>query len=178
MRVPPFFARDDRLQVTLDVARRLAQRESEPVSDAKDVRVDGDRGFFKRHGHDHARRFAADAGQRFQLLAFARHLAAVFFDQFLGTVDDVPRLHPEKAARLDNPFDVILSGFSEFFGGRIFFEQYGRRHIHARVGALRGEYHRDDQFERIGVFERGFRVRIGLLEDVEFFLRDVFANFA
>ncbi|HEY9179443.1 MAG TPA: hypothetical protein VIO32_01910 [Candidatus Baltobacteraceae bacterium] len=173
MRVPPFFARDDRLQVALDVARRLAQRESEPVSHAKDVRVDGDLGFFKRHRHNHARRFSADAGQRFQLLAFARHLASVFFDQFLGTVDDVPRLRPEKAARLDDALDVLLPGLGKFFGGRIFSEQDRRRHIHARVGALRREYHRDDQFERIGVFERGFGMRIRTLENAKLFERDV-----
>ena len=67
----------------LDLERIFPDRQTRAVADAEHMRVD-------RHGrlaegdieHDIGG-LAADAGQRFQLLARARHLATMLGDQFL-----------------------------------------------------------------------------------------------
>jgi hypothetical protein len=61
VRVAPLLARDELRDVVLDVARRLAERESEPVRDAKYVRVDGERRLLERDRHHHVGRLSPDA---------------------------------------------------------------------------------------------------------------------
>ena len=55
--------------VVFDVARRLAERQSQTVGNAKDVRVDGKGCFLEGDRHDDARSLAAHARQRFEFLA-------------------------------------------------------------------------------------------------------------
>ncbi len=70
------------LEAELDRVRVAPRREAGPVRDAEEVGVDRDGRLAVGGVEDDVRRFPADAGQRLQLLAGARHLAAEFFDQF------------------------------------------------------------------------------------------------
>jgi len=70
MRVAPFVLRHEGLQIALNVARSLPERQPEAMRDAKDVRIDCESGLLEGDRHDHARGFSSDAGERFELLAF------------------------------------------------------------------------------------------------------------
>ena len=89
--------RHDLLELRFDLVDRLARREAGAVADAEDVRVDRE-GLLAERGVEHdVGGLAADAGQRLQLLAGARDLAAMPVDQRLAERDDVLRLGVEQA---------------------------------------------------------------------------------
>ena len=69
----------------LDLFRRLAGRQPEPVADAEDVRVDRHRRLAEGHVEHDIGGLAADARQLDQRVAVARHLAAMVADQRLAT---------------------------------------------------------------------------------------------
>ena len=71
----------DSHELVLDRAHCAAGREAGPVRDAKDVRVDRDRRLAERRVQDDVRGLAADAGQRLERLAIARHLAGMLGDE-------------------------------------------------------------------------------------------------
>jgi len=54
---------DDGFETVFDVARRFPGREARAIADAKDVRVDRDRGFAEGYVHHHIRRLASDTGK-------------------------------------------------------------------------------------------------------------------
>ena len=65
------------------------------------------------------------------------------------------------------PSTSLCSAAASAAGVGIAREQKRRRQVDARVGALRGQNHRDQQLERVVVLERGLGVRIGRFEDRE-----------
>ena len=69
--------------------RRLARCQARAVAHAEDVRVHGHGGLAKGHVEHHVGGLASHAGQGFQLLARARHLAAVALDQDLAGLHQV-----------------------------------------------------------------------------------------
>ena len=81
MRVRLQFVRHDALELLLDPQRRLARRQAGAVADAEDMGVDRDGRLAEGDVHHHIGGLAADAGQRLQRLAVARHLAAMLVDE-------------------------------------------------------------------------------------------------
>ena len=98
MREAPLFARDELRDVVLDAARRRGEGEPQPVRHAEDVRIDRERGLGKGDRHHDVGGLAADAGKRFERLAFARHFTAVLGDEPARRPDQILRLHAKEAA--------------------------------------------------------------------------------
>src|SRR3546814_12219629 len=71
------FCRHHFLEAEFDRQRRLAPGHAGAVADAENVRVDRDGRFTPDHVEYHVGGLAADAGQGFQPVAVARHLAAM-----------------------------------------------------------------------------------------------------
>ena len=68
-------ARNEPLEVALDLHRVLLPRQAEPLREAPDVRVDDDPLRLAELGGDDVGGLAGDAGQADELLEPARHLA-------------------------------------------------------------------------------------------------------
>ena len=88
-------------ELVLDRAHRAAVREARAIRDAEDVRVDRDRRLAERGVQHDVRGLAADAGQRLERVAIARHVAAVLGDELAARRDHVLRLAVEEPDRLD-----------------------------------------------------------------------------
>src|SRR5271165_691121 len=142
------------------------------MRDAKDVRIDRERLLIKRGCHHHAGRFSSDAGERFELLALARHVAAEAFEDIPRAGDDVLRLHAKETGGLDDRLDVGLTRARQFLGRWILGKEGRRRHIDARVGGLSRKNDRDEQLKLATVRERGYGVRIQTLENRQLLERD------
>ena len=101
VRVAPERLRHDLFELGLDLVDIPAGGEAGAVADSKDVGVDRER-LLAECGVEHdIGRLAAYAGQRLQLLARARHVAAVAVDQRLTERNDILRLGVEQADALD-----------------------------------------------------------------------------
>jgi hypothetical protein len=87
-------------QFAFDGQGRLAGGQPGAVGDAKDVRVDGDRGFAESGVENHVGRLATDPRQRFERCARVRDFAAVLFEQLPAGGDDVPGLALVRPMRL------------------------------------------------------------------------------
>ena len=98
----------------------------------------------KSRRHHDAGRLAADAGERFELLALAWYVSAEAIDEIARAIDDVLRLHPKEAGRTDDVLNVRLARASEFLRRRIFCEEDRRGHVDARIGGLRRENDGDE----------------------------------
>ena len=156
-----------RHQVALDLVRRLALREPQPVGDAEDVGVDGDGRLDAQLVQHHAGGLAPDAGQRLQRLALQRNLAAVLLDQDAREGDDVLGLGPEEADRGDEGDQARLAERHHLrrrVGDRV--ELLGRL-VHRLVGGLRRQHHRHQQGEGRLVGQLGARIGGGRLEAAE-----------
>src|SRR6187402_1049435 len=89
--------RDNLLKPKLNIQRCLAGREPGAIADPEQMRVDSNGRFAEGDVKHHIRRLASNAGQRFKLLARARHYAGMFRDKLLREQDDVSRLGAIKA---------------------------------------------------------------------------------
>ena len=72
VRVALEFVRHDLQQAQFYLERIFSRRQTRPVADAKQMRVDSDGGFTESIVQNNVRCLAADAGQRFQRLARVR----------------------------------------------------------------------------------------------------------
>jgi hypothetical protein len=108
--------RDDPFQLRLDRVDGLAGREAGAVGNAEDMGVDRERLFAPGSVEHDIGGLAADSGERFELLAVARHRAAMIADQRFGQRDDVLRLGVEEADRLDRNAQRILAELQQLFG--------------------------------------------------------------
>ena len=138
-----------------------------------DVRVDGEGGNLEDMAHHDACRLVAHAGQGFQFLEGLRDLAAELFDECFRKVVDVHAFRVEEPARLDDFGDGIYAELDHLFRGVRLLEQDFRYLVHADVGALRAEHHRDKHRVGILVVEWNRRVREKFVE----FLGDEFDFF-
>ena len=117
------------------------------------MRVDGERRRAEGDIEHDIGGLAPDAGQRFERFAIVGHLAAVIAHQRVRQRDDVFRLVPVKADRLD-PLGEPRFAERRHLGRRIGErEQRPRRLVDADVGRLGREDHRDEQGEGVAVFE-------------------------
>ena len=159
--VAPFLRRHQCGEIVFHLTRRLAERDAQAMRDAKDVRID-------------RKRASALNAAAMTTLAVLRPTPASDsrWSRSCGTRppkrstrsraqrDDVLRLHPKEATRLDDLFDIGLPRTRELLRRRIFGEERRRGRIDPRVGALRRENHRDEQFELAAILECGHRVRV------------------
>jgi hypothetical protein len=109
MRVRKKPLRDDAHQFVLDLARRFARRDVEPVGETKDMGVDRERRLAEGGVEHYVRCLAPDAGQRLERFAVPRRLAAVLINDRPRKRDDVLGLSPIEPDRLDpfgEPLDV------------------------------------------------------------------------
>ena len=158
---------DDLLKFRFDFVDRLAGRKAGAVADPKDVGVNREGLLAKGRVENDVRGLAADPGQRLQLLARARHFAAMPVDQPLAECDDVPRLGVEQADRLDR---VAQRAFAEIHHLLRFLDARKQRtasDIDARVGRLRRKHHRDEQLVRVFGLQLGRGRRVRLREPAE-----------
>src|SRR6185503_16741064 len=110
VRMPFVFRRHHLLQFHFDFERCFAGRQSGAVSDAKDVRIDGNRRLAEGNVEDDVGGLAADTGQRLQRFARARNLAAMFGDQLLRQRNYIFSLVAEQTDGLD---EVAYARFPE-----------------------------------------------------------------
>ena len=89
---------------------RLPFSQARPVSDTKQVRVDGNGGLTKGNVEDHVGRLAADTRQLHESLSVPGHGAGVLVDEHLTEFDDIPGFRIKEADGLDMVFDL---GFAE-----------------------------------------------------------------
>ena len=75
---------DRALEPLLYFVRIFSGRQAGAIRDAENMRIDGDRGLAEGDVEHHVGRLAADAGQRLERRARARHLAAVLGEQALA----------------------------------------------------------------------------------------------
>ncbi len=68
-------------QFLLHLERRFTRCQSRAVADAKNMRIHGDGRLTKCSVQYHVGGFAADTGQRLQILSVVGHLTTVPFDQ-------------------------------------------------------------------------------------------------
>ena len=145
----------------------LARRDAGTVGDAKDMRVDRDRGLTEGDVQDDVGRLAADAGQLLERFACRRDLAAVVFEQQLAGGQNVFCLGAEKPDALDVVFQSRGAEF-EYPRRRVgHLVEFARREIDALVGSLRRQHDRDQQFERRAVHEFAARFGIGGAQPAE-----------
>ncbi|MNM76379.1 hypothetical protein D3C81_882030 [compost metagenome] len=133
------------------------------------MRVDGHGHLPKRGVQHHVGGLAANSGQGFQRFTGFRHLAAMLLDQQATGFDDVFRLAVVQADGLDvfgQAFNA--QGVDRFrgIGDRI---QFGRGLVHADIGGLGREDYRNQQFERIGVGQLGFRLGVVFVQPAKDF---------
>ena len=168
VRLAPLRFRDHAPQPVLDGARRVGVvHKSDPVGDAEDVRIDRNRRLVEGDRDDHVRRLAPDAAQRRQLFVRARHLAAkVVYERARRRCERLGFLVRirDRANERKNLLGRRLGHCHRVWVGR---EEVGRHHIHASVGALRRENHRDEELEFGAVLQFGFGGGNRLAEAVE-----------
>ncbi len=158
-------SREHRLQVTLRALDRRAVGESPAVGQPVDVRVDRERRDAEAAAHDDRRRLVADAGERFEEVPVADHLAA--------GVDDLIRHQPQvlglgrrESDRPDVGEDLIGIERRHLLGRVGHGEQPGRHLVDLLVGRLSRQRNRNEQRVRVRVVERHRRVGIQLVEDL------------
>jgi len=87
--------RHDLLKLDFDRLDIVARRQPGAVADTEDVGIDGERLLAERGVEHDIGGLAPDSGERLQLLAGARHLAAMIADQCAAEGDDVVGLGVE-----------------------------------------------------------------------------------
>src|SRR5690349_9754334 len=127
-------------QLLLDLQRILARREVGAIRDAEDMRVDRDRRLPERGIQHHVRRLATDAGQRFQLLARRRHLAAVLLHQDARQLDYVLRLGAVQADALDVFLQPGHAEPGDLLRRVVLLVEHVRRQVDGFVRRLRREH--------------------------------------
>ena len=128
---------------------------------AEHVRVDGQRRLAEGDIEHDIGGLAADARQRLQRLALARHLAAVLGDQLLRQRDDVLGLVAVEADGLDALLHVLHAQRRHLPRRVGDLEQGPRRLVDAGVGRLRREHHRHQQREGVDVLELALGIGVG-----------------
>ena len=88
---------------------------------------------------------------------------------FLRRADHRLGLVVEEAGGPDVLRQFVLAGGGEILNGRVFLEQAGRHHVHALVGALRGEDGGDQQLPGVRMMQRAGDVGVHLVQRREDF---------
>ena len=89
------------------------------------------------------------------------------FTMALRCPDDRLRLVAEETGGADIRLELFRLQRGEVLRRGIFLEQLRRHHVHANVGALRGENGGDQEFPGIVVMQRALHIRIALVETLK-----------
>ena len=117
--INPLFARDQRDQITLDLFRRLARRQSHPTRESLYVCIDHDsRGDAKRRSQNDVSRFSADARQLGQFVEIARDLPTMPLDDLVGHCQQASSLRAEETGRTNEGFQFVGVGQRPSLQGR------------------------------------------------------------
>jgi hypothetical protein len=147
---------EEALQVALGLHHAAAAREPPAGGEAVDVGVHREGGRPEGLHHHDARRLVADTGKRLEQREVGGHASAVLLEQALREGRERARLLGSKAAAPDQALD-LGDGEPRHRLRRPGRGEERRRHlVHARVGALGREHHRDEEREGILV-EQGNR---------------------
>jgi hypothetical protein len=98
---------------------------------------------------------------------FAGDFAVMDLNQGLGGGADIFCFVAEEAGGADEVFDILLLCGGKRSGVRVFFEERGRHHVDAHVGALRGQNGGNEELERAVVVQLAMGVGVGRAEDAE-----------
>ena len=148
-------------QFVFHLADGLSWRDAGAIGDPEDVGIHRDNGFSERGIQDHVGGFASDARQFFQGMSVPRHGAAVALHQVRAGLHEVARLGVVEPDGADMAAESFFSHGQNGLGGVGVAEESLRCLIDALVGSLRGEDHRNQQFE--GATERKLAGGIGIL---------------
>ena len=136
----------------------------EPAGETEHMRVDGEARQVERHASHDVRGLAADARDGHEVLHRSWHLAVESLDEGRRHPHEALGLVVEEAGRSDDLLELGGVGDRERLGRRVAAEEPGRDHVHALIGALRGEDRRREELEGTFEVERTHRVRILLGE--------------
>ena len=103
---PELQPKQQRVQIALDADGIGVDRQPHALTEAGDVRIDGNAGRREAVAEHDVGGLASDARQRHQHVARFRDLAAVLGDEFFGQCDQVLRLGAVKADGLDLRFEA------------------------------------------------------------------------
>ena len=117
MRAAQKFWRREFHQFALYFIDRFSRRELHSIGDAKDVGVDGERGFAERFVEHDVCGFSADAGQRFERRAVVGHFTTVQCDELPGGGDRVLRFVAKEADRFDHVGEISFAHREQIGGG-------------------------------------------------------------
>jgi len=157
----PVLARDDALEVALDLYRIVQTRQPQSLRQPADVRVDDDALGLAELGGDDVRGLARDARQPRQLLERPRNLAVELLDQHLHRPAQRLRLLAEEAGRADVVLQLLDRHREIVLGTLVLAEQRLSDAVHAHVGRLCRQHHRHEQLEIGAEAESDGRIRVG-----------------
>jgi len=157
----PVLARDEALQVTLDLDGVFLAREAEALREPPDVRVDDDALSVAELGRDDVRRLARHSREPGQLGERPRDLAVELLDQHLHRAADGLRLLSKEAGGTDVVLELLDRDREVVLGAPVLAEERLRDAVHVHVGRLRGEHHGHEELE-VGAEAKRDR-RVGML---------------
>jgi hypothetical protein len=164
--LPPRLLGEQTLQVTLGLLDAPAARQSPPLREPVDVRVDRESGSAERLNHDDARRLVSDARKLLELLERLRNAAAMALDEHSGEIPEVLRLCGGEPAAPDQMVDLVDLELRHRRRSRCACEERRGDPVDLCIGRLSRENDGDEERERIFVLERNGRKRIEAVEDL------------
>ena len=166
MQLRPVRGGEEPFQRLLGLADVASVREPPTRGKPVDVRVDGEGRLAEGLHHHHARALVTDAGQRLEFMEGVGHAPAVCVDQDPAQRPDVLRLRGREPAGADDAADLRDAEFEHLLRCRRARKQARRHLAHALVGALRGQYDRDQQRVGIALAKRLRRPWLQLVQDL------------
>src|SRR5262249_31964975 len=165
--VYPLLLGDHARQIGFDLIGIGLACQTEPLRQARHVRIDPDRRLSEGVTEQNVGGLAADAVQAGQRLDGLRHLAVETLDELLTAA-----LHGPRFVAVETGWPHIrlqlFDGHAHKVGGRaVLLEERRRDLIDLLVGTLRRQNQRDEQFEGRGKIERQLGVRMRPLEALD-----------
>jgi len=154
----PAVRRQQRAKVQLNLIRVVALGKAESLRQSADVGIHWKRLFTAQMDADHAGALVAHARKRLQLRAGGRDLSLVPLEHHFGSGDQIARLAAVQPTAFDHPLQLRNLCASVARRGWVSPKQSGRDQVHAAIGALSREDHRDQKLERGSVIQLDLRV--------------------
>jgi len=154
----PVRARDDSLQVALDLHRVFLAGQTQALGESANVRIDDDPLRMSELGRDDIRGLSGDTRESEEILETARNLAVELLEQHTHRAANRFRLLPEEAGRIDASLELLLRYGEVVLRLPVLLEQRTGDAIDVRIRRLRGEHHRDEELERAPKAKRDRRI--------------------
>ncbi len=163
----PVWSLHERLKVALDGIGVVMNREAKTPSQSADMRVDGDTGDAEGVAEYHVGGLAPDPAQSDQVLHRCGDLPVVPLDEVPRKPEEGLRLRAEEPCRPHEFLNPLAGRCRKGHGVGVGGEEGGGDLVDPDVRALRGEYGRDEQLERIPEVKFTASVRVFLSEEAE-----------